>query len=48
MSEVGVCEQMMYLSFVVCGNSSHIVMNCGQDGDWLFSDIDSSKDHGRL
>lgn len=39
---------IIYLSLVVCGYSSHIVMNCGQDRDGLFSDVDSSKDHGRL
>ncbi len=42
------CAHMTYLSLVVCGYSTHIVMNGGQDGDGLFGDVDSSKDHGRL
>lgn len=42
------CRQTAYLSFVVCGDSSHVVVNCGQDGDGLFGDVHSSKDHRRL
>lgn len=39
---------MFYLPLVVCGYSSHIVVNCWQDGDGLFSHVNSGKDHGRL
>lgn len=37
-----------YLSFIVCGYSPHIVMNSRQDGDGLFGNVDTSKDHGSL
>lgn len=36
------------LSFVVCWNATHVVMDGGQDGDRLLCDVDSGKDHGRL
>lgn len=35
-----------YLSFIICGYSSHIVMNSRQDGDGLFGNVNTSKDHG--
>lgn len=38
----------IYLSLVVCWYSTHVVMNSGKDGDGLFGDVDSSKDHSRL
>ncbi|MEQ2192499.1 hypothetical protein XENOCAPTIV_012548, partial [Xenoophorus captivus] len=44
----GGSDQMTYLPLVVSGYSSHIVVHCGQDRDGLFSDVDSSEDHGRL
>lgn len=39
---------MTYLSLVVCGYSTHVVVNSGQDRNGLFSDVDSSKDHSCL
>lgn len=43
-----VAADVTYLSLVVCGYSTHIVMNSGQDRDGLLCDVDSSEDHGRL
>lgn len=34
---------MFYLPMVVSGNSTHIVMYGRQNGNWLFGDINSSK-----
>lgn len=42
------CASVTYLSLVVCGYSTHIVMNSGQDGDGLLCDVHSGKDHGCL
>jgi len=38
----------LYLSLVVSGNTSHVVMDSGKDGDGLPSYIYSSKDHCSL
>lgn len=43
-----VAADVTYLSLVVCGYSTHIVMNSGQDRDGLLCDVDSSEDHRRL
>ncbi len=37
-----------HLTLEVCWYSTHIIMDCGQDGDGLLRDVDSSKDHSRL
>lgn len=42
------CGGVTYLSFIVCGYSSHIVMNSRQDGDGLLGNVDTSKNHGSL
>lgn len=42
------CAHVTYLSLIVCGYSTHIVMNSGQDRDGLLCDVHSSKDHGCL
>lgn len=42
------CAHITHLSLVVCGYSTHVVMNRWQDRDGFFSDVDTSKDHGRL
>merc|ERR1719154_102037 len=36
------------LSTVVGGDATHVVVNGGDNGDWLSSDIDSGKDHSSL
>lgn len=40
--------EIMYLSLVVCGYSTHVVVDGGQDRDGFFGDVDSSEDHGCL
>ena len=42
------CGSGTYLSFIVCGYPSHIVMNSRQDGDGLLGNVNTSKDHGSL
>lgn len=37
-----------YLSLVVGGDSSHVVVDGGQDRDGLFGDVNPSEDHGGL
>ena len=37
-----------YLSPVVGGDSSHVVVYSGQDGDGLFGDVHAGEDHGGL
>ena len=44
----GYCAHVTYLSLIVCGYSTHVVVNSGQDRNGLFSDVDSSKDHSCL
>lgn len=43
-----VCALTPYLPLEVCGYSTHVVVDGGQDRDGLFSDVDTSKDHSRL
>ena len=38
----------MYLSSPVGGDSAHVVVDCGDDGDGLAGDVDAGEDHGRL
>lgn len=42
------CRHVTYLSFVVCGYSTHIIVNSRQDRDGLFGNVNPSKDHGSL
>merc|ERR1719154_1050846 len=37
-----------YRGQVVGGDATHVVVNGGDNGDWLSSDIDSGKDHSSL
>lgn len=39
---------LIYLSLIVGGDSSHVVVDGGQDRDGLFGDIHASEDHGGL
>ena len=36
-------DHFCHLSFVVGGNATHIVVDCGNDGDWLFGHINICK-----